>query len=328
MSAPGNSGRDPFFEKGPAKGKPPYDLAAKFQNVCPAPVSSFAVISFIFALVSPVVLCVCGFSVVTSFIAIFSGHVALARIKNSMGNLAGRGLAMFGVIVGYLMFGISVAFLGFFLVVFQDKSGHSQTVILIEDSATMTNASWQLDNAETHVLADTAGMATGNSDAALTLARDYFNVMKKMRDVMTTQSDDRYSALTESNFVTYCELHGDRCAFIVHVPDYGNFDDEAKDRLATIAWSVAQGTVEGTLQPGDELAVGLRGTDVYGAVLIGTVTPADEEYGEEADFEQHERDALLPFFLPTLPDPGRTSIPLQTSDESFDAAASDVRDPS
>ena len=322
MPAPGNSGRDPFFEQVAEKGKPPYDSASKFPKACPAPVSSYSVVSFIFALVSPVVLCVCGFSLVTSCIAIFTGHVALARIKNSMGSLAGRGLALFGVIVGYLMLGISVAFLGFFFAVFQNDSGHSQMAIM-DDPAAMTNAAWRLDDAETNVLTDTAGMATGNSDDALELAMDYSNVMKKMRDVMTTQSADRYSALTESNFVTCCELHEDRCAFIVHVPDYDNFDDEAKDRLATIAWSVALGTVDGTLQTGDELAVGLRGTDVYGAVLIGTVPPAEEE---EAEFEQRERDALLPFFLRPLPDPMRTSIPPQSTDETFDAAASVVPD--
>ncbi len=323
MFTPENSDRDPAFEKVVAQGKPSYDQAAKFAGECPPIITSFSIVSLIFAMISPVVLCVCGFSLPTSFIAILSGHIALSRIKKSAGQLTGRGMALFGLIVGYLMFGISVALLVVFISFIHYESGDANRDRAEENRATTSNASWRLVNAETNVLTDTPGMATGNTDTALGLAMDYSKVMKNMRDVMFIQSDDRLSALTQSNFVTCCELHEDRCAFIVHVPDYGDFDDEARDRLATIAWSVAQGIVEDNLQPGDQLAVGLRGKAVFAVVLIGTVSPPEED---ETEFELGERDDLLSFYLRTLPEPARTSVPLQPTDLTPNPAVPSVQE--
>ena len=67
------------------------------------------------------------------------------------------------------------------------------------------------------------------------------------------------------------------------------------------------------MRPGDQLAVGLRGTAVFGAVLIGTVSPVNEE---ETEFVLRERDDLLPFFLRTLPEPAGNSVPPRSTDLS------------
>jgi len=88
-------------------------------------------------------------------------------------------------------------------------------------------------------------------------------LMKRMRDVMFTRSGDRFAPLTEHEFVTHCELNDDRCVFIVHVPEYRSFEDDAKEKLATVAWTVAQGTVEEKLQPGDRLAVDCEGPALW-----------------------------------------------------------------
>ncbi|MDP6556330.1 MAG: DUF4190 domain-containing protein [Pirellulaceae bacterium] len=329
MFTPENGGSDPWFETVAAKGKSPYDPDSPFVVAGPRIVSSLAIISVIFALVSPVVLCVCGLSLLTSLIAIVTGHVALVRIKNSLGQLTGRGMALFGLIVGYLMFGISIAALIVFVPAFQNGWRKGQQESAQEDRAATFDASKRLRDAEMDVLTDTDGLATGNSQAALELATDYSKLMKKMRDVVFTKGSDGSSALTKGEFVTHCEFHEDRCAFIVHVPEYRNFDDEAKDSLATIAWTVAQGVVEEKLQPGDQLAVGLRGTVLYGAVLVGMVAAVDEE---EAEFEQRERDDLLSFFLPTLAERTRTPMvprptvqpPRQTTVKSPDTARRSV----
>ncbi len=119
-----------------------------------------------------------------------------------------------------------------------------------------------------------------------------------MRDAFFTADRDRVFRLTDGQFIVHCELHEDRCAFIVHVPAYRDFSAEAKETLASNAWQIAQQTVENTLRPGDELAVGLRGTALYGAVMTGLVA-ADEDQRDA--FQRVERDALLAFF----PAPGR-----------------------
>jgi hypothetical protein len=84
MFTPENGGSDPWFETVAAKGKSPYDPDSPFVVAGPRIVSSLAIISVIFALVSPVVLCVCGLSLLTSLIAIVTGHVALVVYRSSM----------------------------------------------------------------------------------------------------------------------------------------------------------------------------------------------------------------------------------------------------
>jgi hypothetical protein len=103
--------------------------------------------------------------------------------------------------------------------------------------------------------------------------------------------------LSGGNFITYCELHDGRCAFITHVPDYRKFEDDAKDSLAEIAWEAAQATVADTLHEGDELGVGLKGVLLYGSVMVGHVTAiGDEKRGLEEETESEES-LLEKFFV-------------------------------
>jgi hypothetical protein len=59
---------------------------------------------------------------------------------------------------------------------------------------------------------------------------------------------------------------------VVHVPEYRKFTGDAKKTLAKLAWMVAQNVARDELEPGDHLAVGLRGVISYGAVMVGDVT--------------------------------------------------------
>jgi hypothetical protein len=123
------------------------------------------------------------------------------------------------------------------------------------------------------------------------LAERFAVHMKELRDIAFTESKNKIQ-LTGGNFVTYCELHPGRCAFLVHVPSYRNFDENAKTTLAEIAWSVAQETVAESMMPGDRLAVGLKGTLLYGAVMTGTVFSDESKPAQQST----EKELLAPFF--------------------------------
>lgn len=153
----------------------------------------------------------------------------------------------------------------------------------------------RLKAAERKINSDNEGIAHGNTPEAKALAEKYAKTMKELREALFTKGKEGIS-LSGGNFITYCELHDGRCAFITHVPQYRKFDDDAKESLAEIAWEAAQMTVADTLDEGDELGVGLKGVVLYGKVMVGRVTIAgDEKRGLEHQSKSDEA-RLEPFF--------------------------------
>ncbi|MBC7932031.1 MAG: DUF4190 domain-containing protein [Rubrivivax sp.] len=73
--------------------------------------SGFATASLVFGILSYV-----GFVIVGApIVAVVCGHIALSRIKHSGGRIGGRGLAIAGLVLGYVALAISVAVLLFLL---------------------------------------------------------------------------------------------------------------------------------------------------------------------------------------------------------------------
>jgi hypothetical protein len=192
-----------------------------------------------------------------------------------------------------------------------------------------------LDDVEDQIRTDSGGIAHGNSDEAKALAQAFSELMQTLRDELFTKRDGGLS-LSGKKFITYCELRPGQCAFVIHVPEYRKFNDDAKESLAELAWTVAQRTVEGKLQPGDKLAVGLKGVVLYGSVMVGEVgEPDGDEPSPEIDGD--ERADLLPFFKPEEPparlpvEPAPVESPADPSpvdavpaDETQDAAKSNL----
>lgn len=77
----------------------------------PATTSVLAIFSLICGIISPVLWCACFLSLPVSIMAVVMGHIALSQIKHSGGRLTGRGLALAGVIIGYVVTAISLAFM-------------------------------------------------------------------------------------------------------------------------------------------------------------------------------------------------------------------------
>jgi hypothetical protein len=120
--------------------------------------------------------------------------------------------------------------------------------------------------------------AFGNSPAAVNLARHFSDALKAGRAQMFTPGF-KLEILdhTRGEFMTYCELHAEECALIVHVPQLRKFDQDifekvdARKLLAQLAWVTAQRTLKehGAGKPRMELAVGLRGISQYGPIMLG-----------------------------------------------------------
>jgi hypothetical protein len=256
--------------------------------------SSLAISSLVLGILSLIGLCVCGISLLTSPAAIATGHLALARIRRSAGRLAGQGYAMTGLVCGYVFLLASIAAWTLVAPSFVRgwRAAHERAAG--PQSLTRATAEQQLQSAEMRVL--TPGpktAAAGNSPAATELAKQYAQALQAMRAEDFTADRDRVFSLTDGRFVVWCELHSDRCLFLVHVPSYRDFAQEAKRELESRAWELAQGTVQGTLQPDDQLAVGLRGVALYGAILVG---PASGNAAESPNYTRSERRELLAFF--------------------------------
>jgi len=104
-------GAEPVSQAGPASGdvvevgqqnvlSGPGDRPSGETPQVSAPVaqttSGYAIASFVLGLAG------CGCAFVGSLVAIVLGHVALAEIKKSEGRLGGRGLAIAGLVLGYV----------------------------------------------------------------------------------------------------------------------------------------------------------------------------------------------------------------------------------
>ncbi len=267
----------------------------------PAPVgpttSGLAIASLVFALISPFTLFACGLSLVTSIIAIVTGHVSLAKINHSAGRIDGTGIAKIGLIGGYLMLVASLFFITYFVSAFREgmrEAAQHQTEIDSTDPTTIAAERMRL--AETNIFASGSdGAADGNTLKAKELAGVFATEMKELRETLFTNRRSAMPSFTDGEFLTHCELRQGHCAFIVHVPAYRKFDGDAKETLAQTAWIVAQNTVRSELNPGDRLAVALRGTVLYGEVLIGEVVA---EGGSTVPTMGNDRDDLLVFFMP------------------------------
>lgn len=253
--------------------------------------SALAVVSLVLGAISPFLICLCYIALLPSLGAIVTGHVAHFRIRRSAGALRGTGLSIAGLVLGYAAFTITALLLGI-----------SLYGLSTDDGANMARAPGELEllEVEQQIVSDDEGYALGNTPEARELARRFADEMKVLDETLFTQTDAG-GTLSGGQYVTWCELRDGQCAFVVHVPEYRRFEAEAKEALADLAWMTAEDVVSETLEPGDDLAVGLKGVLLYGAVMVGRVEGADEETAAGLVESDADKSALYPFFLGNAP---------------------------
>ncbi len=273
-------------------------------------VSVLSIVSLILGAVSVPLICACYLSLFTSIPAVITGHIGYSQCRRAKGALTGSGLSLAGLILGYF----SLAVTGVWLTVGIVGLSLSKTDVADNDAdvqASGVPGQAELSAAESRVVSDNDGYAHGNSAEARELARQFADEMKALDEAFFTQTDTVLK-LSGGKYVTWCELREGKCAFVVHVPEYRKFDKEAKGTLAHLAWGAAQRVVAGKLAPEDDLAVGLKGVLLYGAVMTGQVEYEDEDPGERMLEDGDDKALLYPFFVaetaqPSTPETGPES---------------------
>lgn len=95
----------------PSSYAPPYAGAAGYPVIPVIPNSGLAIASMVCGIVG---ICTCYFAIFLAIPAVICGHMALSQIQNSPAPMGGRGMAIAGLVLGYLEILITVGF-GIFL---------------------------------------------------------------------------------------------------------------------------------------------------------------------------------------------------------------------
>ncbi|WP_442510063.1 DUF4190 domain-containing protein [Novipirellula sp. SH528] len=82
----------------------------------PAATSGLAITSLVLSLISIFAFCLMGLSLFTSIVAVATGHMALKQIKRSHGQLTGDGMAITGLVIGYVMLLLSVTWVAILVI--------------------------------------------------------------------------------------------------------------------------------------------------------------------------------------------------------------------
>lgn len=152
------------------------------------------------------------------------------------------------------------------------------------------------DAANQLIMSKSGGIAHGNTAEAKKMAAEYSDTIEKLQQVAFTGGDkNRNFSLTGEKFLVYCQLSSDSACFLVHVPQLKNYKDDVRVTLAKLAFTTAQ-MVTANMQKNKptKLAVGLRGSVLYGATAIGN---SDAEPKIEQGFSVKD-EPLHPYFQP------------------------------
>ena len=294
-------------------------------------VSGLAVASLVAAIFSPFLILACGMSLISSVVAIVTGHMAVAAVARSGGVLRGTGMARCGLAGGYLFALLSLAFIGWIAYAFQNADrGMPVADADPVEAALDAAAAERLRDAESLVMSAGSGIAYGNTDQAKAIAAEFATLMRERREELFTGAEPRGLSLTQGHFVTYCQVESDRCALIVHVPSYRHFDQDAKVTLDALARVTAEEVVRGHLPPGTSLALGLRGVLRYGFISFGRVRAIGDDSESGMTVFGGDRNDLANFFrTPVATDRPPAELPAdgisETSPEMLVDDASDPR---
>ena len=212
-----------------------------------------------------------------------------------------KGAMRLPLIILGTVFSAGILAVGWFVLFFISsvKDGMDRNERMNKDYAPQTVT--RLTNADRAVISDRNGVASGNNDEAKTLAKSFSNILAERRATLFSKGNNRKFSLTGGNFVTFCELHENSIAFIVHVPEFKKYEKSAKAALAKIAWAEAHKLAVGASRK--KLAVGLRGTFLYGSIHTGSTKSANEDDNLEGSGNVSkpirtgtDSDLLLPFF--------------------------------
>ena len=128
----------------------------------------------------------------------------------------------------------------------------------------------QFSQAKSFMTGSTSSGSQGNTPAAREAARSFATLMQRFRTEAITENKPSKTTTRHDDIITWCEVHGDRCLFIVKVPDLRHFDAGAKTALGEAAWFAAQiCAAKLGLANNANLAVAVRGSLLYDRMITG-----------------------------------------------------------
>ena len=156
--------------------------------------------------------------------------------------------------------------------------------------------------ANREIIAGHGNTVFGNSGEARALATDYAKSLKILREAFFSKGNPGALASLEGEFLTYCQLNGDSCVFLVHVPELRRFSDEAKKSLTDLAWINAQSVLQAKRRPPPKtVAVGVKGLMLYDAILIGDYVANPQSGKDGINIRGSglvDTELFYPFFVP------------------------------
>ncbi|RYD41167.1 MAG: DUF4190 domain-containing protein [Verrucomicrobiaceae bacterium] len=232
--------------------------------------------------------------VVTSFLfipgylfgtlALIFGFLALRQVRKSNGLTGGKNAARAGIACSLVALAISVAL----------------TAIIATHQPTASDKTRDRMNAAVNELLRTKTIrAHGNNGEALRLANLYAETITGLDAASFTSTDEGPRPF----YTVHCERQGDKCAFVVYVPEYRNFEKDAKQLLEELAWVATRHLpINPDGKSGTPLCVVLRGGVLTGAVMVGKAGT------EKPDSTSKDDKFLDPFFAvaPAAPPPPLT----------------------
>lgn len=213
-----------------------------------------------------------------SVATIIAAHSGYSVNKRAPLRFYGRRLAIAGMILGYGSLAVGAG-----LSMFDVKPPAAKQNVRKSDEQN------SLDTAEA-LIGGRSGSTFGNTDEARRWAADYAADLEALDKKVFVGNDDRDDVT--GRYKTWCELHDDRVAFVVNVPEYRKFSEDVRKVVHLNAWVAAQKVAQKKLKAGDRIAVGLRGSVLYGAVMTGSV---GDMPGADMVTTKSATD-LLPFF--------------------------------
>ncbi len=156
------------------------------------------------------------------------------------------------------------------------------------------------EEADSLLVGKSKGLVHGNSEAAKELAKEFAAFLKEARNQGIEKNPSKSMlSTTGGEFLTYCQLTPERCAFLVHVPELRQYTAGAKDFISEAAWVAALSALQSRLDGLKEISVGVRGALLYDRAVIGKPGPVENYESlrlSDVQGNSESRQALSAFF--------------------------------
>lgn len=266
-------------------------------NVQSQAVSALSILSMISGILSVPMICLCFLSIPFSLFAIVSGHVSRSICRRSQGRVTGDGMALAGLVLGYLTLLVTVGIWGTWFAALSSVKTFTprppRPPIMAPQSITQSDATLQLDQA---IAIAGTGLWSGNSEEATKLA---LHLQASLRDISqqlqagtlpvndgsaepnpTAESSVIVAELPETNgsiglqqalaeSIVYCALQDDSCAFLVVIQNLTELNDADRSTLSQMIWLAAGRSVKDHGDEGDDFAVALVSNGLLAEISLG-----------------------------------------------------------